>query len=183
MQVPAFMMGTQRAAWKRCAQHVYIAHFIDMQQQLSRHQSFFPGGSQVYPKSYNLNVPVGPSESVFGGAGGGGAVGGGGDRGAGAVEATERGLSAAAMAAAAAASMQGAKERAYSMEMLSRKSPGQHGHGGGSGAAAATALSLQVRAGGRDEREWEFGYCVGEGGAQGEEFGVMVEKEWVRCVW
>ena len=186
MQVTPLTMGTQRAAWKRCAQHVYIAHFIDMQQQLTRHHSFFPGGSQAYLKSYNLNVPLAPSEPVYAGAGRGGAVGAGGDRGvggAGAVEATERGLNAAAMAAAAAASMQGAKERAYSMEMLSRKSPAQHGHGGGSGAAAATALSLQVRAGGGDEREWEFGYCVGKGGAKGEEFGVMVEKEWVRCVW
>ena len=133
------MMGPQRAAWKRCAQHVYIAHFIDMQQQLNRHQSFFTGGGGAYPKSYNLNVPLAPSESVFGGAGGGAAVGGGG---AGALEATERGLNAAAMAAAAAAGMQGVKERAYSMEMLSRKSPaGQHGHNG----QGAAALSLQVR--------------------------------------
>lgn len=141
------MVGPQRAAWKRCAQHVYIAHFIDMQQQLNRHQSFFTAPNQAYPKSYNLNVPLAPSESAFGGGGAGGGGGGAGSGGvsssggAGALEATERGLSAAAMAAAAAAGMQGVKERAYSMDMLSRKSPGQHGHGGGQGAA----LSLQVR--------------------------------------
>lgn len=152
VQVPPYMMGPQRAAWKRCAQHVYIAHFIDMQQQLNRHQSFFTGGGQAYPKSYNLNVPLAPSESVFGGAGGAPAAGAGGGGGggvsssgvgggAGTLEATERGLNAAAMAAAAAASIQGVKERAYSMEMLSRKSPGQHGVSGGGPAA----LSLQVR--------------------------------------
>ncbi len=154
MQVSPYMMGG-RATWKRCAMHVYIARFIDMQQQVNRHHhSFFPGGSQAYPKSYNLNVPLAPSESLFGGAGGVGSVGlvggaassgstGGSGSGSAAatLEATERGLNAAVMAAAAAASMQGVKERsAYSMDMVSRKSPGQH-QGSGPG---APSLSLQV---------------------------------------
>jgi hypothetical protein len=134
--------------------HVYIARFIDMQQQVNRHhQSFFAGGSQAYPKSYNLNVPLAPSESLFGGGGGGGSVGivggsaasvstGGSGSASASLEATERGLNAAAMAAAAAASMQGVKERASysSMDMVSRKSPGQHQ----GSVPGAPSLSLQV---------------------------------------
>lgn len=149
VQVAPYMMGG-RAQWKRCALHVYIARFIDMQQQLNRHQSFFTGGNGGYPKSYNLNVAVGPSEAVFGGAGGGVAVGvvgaaaggAGGGGGAGAANVDASGLNAAAMAAAAAAGVQGGKERtAHGVETVSRKSVGQH-QGSGQG---APALSLQVR--------------------------------------
>lgn len=141
---------SQRAAWKRCALHVYIAHFIDMQQQLNRHQTYIAASNQGFSKSYNLNVPFAPSDGVFGGAAGNimaGAVGGtlvnnsgGGNAN---LEATERGLNAAAIAAAAAAaaSMQGIKERAYNMDFLNRKSPEQQQHSG----QQAPAVSLQVR--------------------------------------
>uniref|UniRef100_A0A7I4A8S5 Uncharacterized protein n=1 Tax=Physcomitrium patens TaxID=3218 RepID=A0A7I4A8S5_PHYPA len=145
VQLPYIM--PQRASWKRCALHVYIAHFIDMQQQLNRHQTFIAASNQGYPKSYNLNVPFAPSDGVFGGAAGNimaGAVGGAlvsGSTGASAnLEATERGLNAAAIAAAAAASMQGVKERAYNMDFLSRKSPEQQQHSG----QQARAVSLQT---------------------------------------
>lgn len=154
-----FMMGG-RAQWKRCAQHVYIARFIDMQQQLGRHQSFFTGGNGAYSKSYNLNV--GPSEPAFGGAAAAAVSGPSGGSGAGAAnpEATERGLSAAAMAAAAAGMQGVVKDRTpYNMEnMGSRKSPGQHQ---GSGQGAPT-LSLQVRVRVRGKRvvvKCMFGEC------------------------
>uniref|UniRef100_A0A7I4A1X5 Uncharacterized protein n=3 Tax=Physcomitrium patens TaxID=3218 RepID=A0A7I4A1X5_PHYPA len=139
LQVPYIV--PQRAAWKRCALHVYIAHFIDLQQQLKQHQSFFGGPNQGYSKSYNLNVAVGGSDAVLGGAVGSPMVGGVGAGGAD-VDATERGLNAAAMAAAAAASMQGAKERAHGVGVAGRKSPGGEQHGG----QQAAGLSVQAAA-------------------------------------
>ncbi|XP_073392668.1 uncharacterized protein [Physcomitrium patens] len=163
LQVPYIV--PQRAAWKRCALHVYIAHFIDLQQQLKQHQSFFGGPNQGYSKSYNLNVAVGGSDAVLGGAVGSPMVGGVGAGGAD-VDATERGLNAAAMAAAAAASMQGAKERAHGVGVAGRKSPGGEQHGG----QQAAGLSVQVGVGGL---RWE-GVMEWVGEVEGVEVGLSV---------
>nr|XP_024386097.1 hornerin-like [Physcomitrium patens] len=178
----------QRAAWKRCALHVYIAHFIDLQQQLKQHQSFFGGPNQGYSKSYNLNVAVGGSDAVLGGAVGSPMVGGVGAGGAD-VDATERGLNAAAMAAAAAASMQGAKERAHGVGVAGRKSPGGEQHGG----QQAAGLSVQVGVGGlrwEGVMEWvgevegvEVG-CVGTGsvGSNGGVASAAVQAQYMQAM-
>ncbi|KAG6556326.1 hypothetical protein Mapa_002269 [Marchantia paleacea] len=65
----------QRQPLKRCARHVYIAHFIEMQQNIQR-QSYLHAtayqnsaslfGPQLGTKSYNLNHPLPPSEALFG---------------------------------------------------------------------------------------------------------------------
>lgn len=63
-QVAPYVLS--KASWKRCASHVYIAHFIDYQQQISRHPYFNPAYQNYAPKPYNLNIPLAPTESIFG---------------------------------------------------------------------------------------------------------------------
>lgn len=139
------MPPPQRQPWKRCASHVYIAHFIDMQQQITRHP-FFTAANLYGAKSYNLNVPLPPAESVFGSSVGG-PLGGNvtgppatSSAAAATLEANERGLNAAAIAVASAASIQAVKERAYNMEVLNRKPPAQQQQT----AQHQSPLSLQV---------------------------------------
>lgn len=120
-----------RQAWKRCALHVYIARFIDMQQQLNSHHPFYTSANNMYgAKPYNLNMPLSPVESLFGSATGAPLVGSASGPSAASssaaavnLEACDRGLSAAANAAAA--SINGSKERAYHSEVLTRKLPAQ----------------------------------------------------------
>jgi hypothetical protein len=130
VQLPPYIMPP-RQAWKRCALHVYIARFIDMQQQLSSHHTFFPSTNHLYgAKPYNLNMPLSPAESLLGSAVGvlpvGSIAGPSTTSSSTAVvnlEAGEHGLNAAAIAAAS--SMHGVKERSYNLDMMNRKLPVQ----------------------------------------------------------
>ncbi|BBN08424.1 hypothetical protein MPTK1_4g11470 [Marchantia polymorpha subsp. ruderalis] len=131
----------QRQPLKRCARHVYIAHFIEMQQNIQR-QSYLHAtayqnsaslfGPQLGTKSYNLNHPLPPSESLFGSgpvgpiagglsvAPGPSVVAGGGGNVPGLVgTVTERNLGPSTLAASAQS-----KERAY-MESIGRKQSSQ----------------------------------------------------------
>ncbi|KAI5075232.1 hypothetical protein GOP47_0009308 [Adiantum capillus-veneris] len=71
--VPPFTFPGARALCKRCATHVYIAHFIDTQQQMQRHPiwaaAYRNGASgSLYPmKSYNPNAPHLPPNVLFAG--------------------------------------------------------------------------------------------------------------------
>jgi hypothetical protein len=54
--------------WKRCASHVWIAHFIDAQQQVNQHPFFVAG---LYGgKSYNQNMSLLPPGALYGSSGG-----------------------------------------------------------------------------------------------------------------
>eukprot|EP00250_Pteridium_aquilinum_P001902 c12110_g1_i1 orf=2-4231(-) len=71
-QVPPFLFPGPRPLCKRCATHVYIAHFIDTQQQMQRHPIWAAtyGNTttgSLYPmKPYNHNAPL-PPNALFGG--------------------------------------------------------------------------------------------------------------------
>ncbi|MCO5597649.1 hypothetical protein L7F22_051730 [Adiantum nelumboides] len=71
--VPPFTIPGARALCKRCAIHVYIAHFIDTQQQMQRHPIWAAAyrngesGSLHSMKSYNPNVPHLLPNVLFGG--------------------------------------------------------------------------------------------------------------------
>ncbi len=55
---------------KRCACHVWIAHFIDRQQQTANRRSFFP--AELYGgKPYNPNMSLPPADPLYGSNGGG----------------------------------------------------------------------------------------------------------------
>ncbi|KAH7279322.1 hypothetical protein KP509_37G014700 [Ceratopteris richardii] len=53
--------------WKRCASHVYIAHFIDTQQQNLQQPAWAPSGRKYSMKSCNPNSPNLPPDFLFGG--------------------------------------------------------------------------------------------------------------------
>ncbi|MCO5567495.1 hypothetical protein L7F22_021188 [Adiantum nelumboides] len=71
--VPPFTIPGARALCKRCATHVYIAHFIDTQQQMQRHPiwaaAYRNGASESLHSmnSYNPNVPHLLPNVLFGG--------------------------------------------------------------------------------------------------------------------
>lgn len=65
LQVPPFAFPGARPLCKRCATHVYIAHFIDTQQQMQRHPIWAAGGLYSM-KPYNVNAPL-PPNALFGG--------------------------------------------------------------------------------------------------------------------
>ncbi|CAM6093811.1 unnamed protein product [Calypogeia fissa] len=75
VQQPYLIQAHQPQPWKRCASHVYIAHFIDAQQQMNRHpfiQAAYQNSATLFgSKSYNLNFPLTPVEALFGGSSGG----------------------------------------------------------------------------------------------------------------
>ncbi|KAH9557301.1 hypothetical protein CY35_07G079400 [Sphagnum magellanicum] len=53
--------------WKRCASHIWIAHFIDAQQQVNQHPFFVAG---LYgAKSYNQNMSLLPPGALYGSSG------------------------------------------------------------------------------------------------------------------
>jgi hypothetical protein len=74
------MQARHPQPWKRCASHVYIAHFIDAQQQMNRLpfiQAAYQSSTSLFGgKSYNLNVPLSPAEALFGNGSGGPLIGG-----------------------------------------------------------------------------------------------------------
>jgi hypothetical protein len=68
MQVSPFSNIPPQQPWKRCASHVWIAHFIDAQQQVNRHPFFVAG---LYgAKSYNQNMSLLPPGALYGSSGG-----------------------------------------------------------------------------------------------------------------
>lgn len=81
LQQPYLIQARQPQPWKRCASHVYIAHFIDAQQQMNRHpfiQAAYQNSATLFgSKSYNLNIPLTPAEALFGGGDSGGLLTGG----------------------------------------------------------------------------------------------------------
>ncbi|KAH8945760.1 hypothetical protein BDL97_12G057500 [Sphagnum fallax] len=67
--VPPFSNMPPQQPWKRCACHVWIAHFIDRQQQSNR-RPFFT--AELYGgKSYNPNMSLPPADPLYGSNGGG----------------------------------------------------------------------------------------------------------------
>lgn len=68
MQVSPFSNIPPQQPWKRCASHVWIAHFIDTQQQVNRHPFFAAG--PYGGKSYNPNMSLPPPEALYGSGGG-----------------------------------------------------------------------------------------------------------------
>ncbi|XP_024519470.1 protein TIME FOR COFFEE isoform X2 [Selaginella moellendorffii] len=58
-QIMPYLSG--RHTWKRCAIHVFIARFIDLQQQVARH-SLMAATLSYGGKPYNLNIPA---DAVF----------------------------------------------------------------------------------------------------------------------
>jgi hypothetical protein len=66
--VPPFSNMPPQQPWKRCACHVWIAHFIDRQQ--SNRRPFFT--AELYGgKSYNPNMSLPPADPLYGSNGGG----------------------------------------------------------------------------------------------------------------